>query len=35
MRCKYESWENARFAFLEDEGVCPMTAYTDIIANNE
>ena len=26
MRCKYESWENARFVLLEDEEVCPTTA---------
>ena len=25
MRCKYESWENVRFALLEDEEVCPTT----------
>ena len=25
MWCKYEKWENVRFAFLEDEEGCPMT----------
>ena len=29
---EYEKWENARFTFFEDEGVCPTTCHgTDFI----